>query len=163
MSFVGIDLSRTVPVTEDLTTRELSLAILRGTEKMYRVDKKLGTGVSLLQGEWAVLNSDGTLSRPAATPVASTYLVFSGTDRFDVHATGQATIIMNSAIVVKSNRYYVAGTYDVGTLLTVKDLGAGQAVVSPAGVGDFVVAKVIEVGTNFLVYETVPSVVTKMQ
>jgi hypothetical protein len=159
---VGIDTNRVVPVTEDLTTRELSLSILRGTEKMFRVDKRLGTGVNLLQGEWAVLESGGTLARPSATPVAETYLVMSGTDRFDVHATGQATIIMNSNLIVKSNKYYTSGVYDVGTLLTVKNLGLGEAVVSPASVGEFVVGKVIEAGQGYLVYETVP-VVTKMQ
>ena len=161
MSLVGIDTSRVVPVTEDLTTRELSLAILRGSEKMFRVDKKLGTNVELLQGEWAVLQSDGTLARPSATPVAESYLVMSGTDRFDVHATGQATLIMNSNIIVKSNKFYNGGVYDVGTLLTVKDLGAGQAVVSPAGVGEFVVGKVVEAGQGYLIYEVFPVVVKK--
>jgi len=162
MSFIGIDTNRTVPVAEDLTTRDLSLAILRGTERMFRVDKKLGTSVQVVAGEWAVLQSDGTLARPGATPVAETYLVFAGTDRFDAHATGQATLIMNSNIIVKSNRFYALGTYDVGTLLTVKDLGAGEAIVSPAANGEFVVGKVIEVGTGYLVYE-VFSVVVKKQ
>ena len=161
MSLIGIDTNRVVPVTEDLTTSELSLAILRGAERMFRVDRKLGTGVNLLKGEWAVLNSDLTLSRPGATPVAETYLVMSGTDRFDVHATGQATLIMNSNIIVKSNKYYGLGVYDVGTLLTVKDLGLGEAVVSPAATGEFVVGKVIEVGTGYLVYEVFPVVTVK--
>jgi len=161
MSFVGIDTARTVPVTEDLTTRELGLSILRGTEKMFRVDKKLGTGVQLVAGEWAVLNDDGTLSRPGATPVAATYLVMSGTDRFDVHATGQATIIMNSNLIVKSNKFHVGGIYAAGVLLTVKNLGIGEAVVSPAGATDFVVGKVIEAGQGYLVYETSPVIVQK--
>lgn len=161
MSLIGIDTNRVVPVTEDLTTRELSLSIIRGAEKMFRVDKRLGTGVELLAGEWAVLQSDGTLARPSTTPVAETYLVMSGTDRFDVHATGQATLIMNSNIIVKTNKFYSAGIYDVGTLLTAKSLGLGEAVVSPAGAGEFVVGKVIEAGVGYLVYEVFAVVVKK--
>lgn len=156
MSIVTVDEARTVPVQEDLTTEELSLAVLRGNESMHRVDKKLSAGVSLLTGEWAVL-SNGELVRPNTTPVANTYLVMSGTDRFDVKATGKATLIMNSNVIVKSNKYNQGGSYSSGTLLTVKNLGSGEAVVTPASNGEFVLAKVQEVGQGYLVYEVFPA------
>lgn len=158
---IGIDTSRVVPVTEDLTTSELSLSFLRGTEKMFRCDRKLAGGANLLSGEWAVLGTDNTLSRPGTVPVAATYLVMAGTDRFDVQATRQATIIMNSNIVVKSDRFNKAGTYAVGTELTVKNLGAGEAVVTPASVGEYVFGKVSEVGQGYLVYEVFTSIFKK--
>lgn len=155
MTMVTVDEARTVPVQEDLTTEELSFAVLRGFENMHRVDKKLSSGVSLLTGEWAVLSS-GELVRPSTTPVAATYPVLSGTDRFDVKATGKATLIMNSNVVVKSNKFNASGSYAEGTLLTVKDLGSGEAVVTPASNGEFVLAKVQEVGQGYLVFEVFP-------
>ena len=78
---VGISDIRTVPVGEDLTKEALNLEILRGLEKMFRVDKKVGSGVSLKAGEFAVLGNDGMLSRPGATPVAETYFCTYREDR----------------------------------------------------------------------------------
>jgi hypothetical protein len=145
--------SRIVPVQEDLTKEELRLSVLRGLENCFRVDKKLSVGESIELGEWGVLQNDGTMARPGATPVASTYLVFCGSERFDSMATGQVTLIMNSNCIVKSNRFNQAGSYSVGSELTVKDLGAGEAQVTPAANGEFVFGKVVEVGSGYLVYE----------
>ena len=156
-----IDASRIVPVSEDLTQAELGLSIIRGNEKMFRIDKKLAPSVSLVAGEFGVLQNDGTVARPTATPVAETYLVQAGSDRFDSHATGQVTLIMNSNIIIKTNQFYAGGSYVAGTMLTVKNLGAGQACVSPAGVDEFVVGKVIEAGQGYLVAEIFPVVVKK--
>lgn len=153
-NMVAVSDIRTVPVGEDLTTDELRLQVLRGIEKMYRVDKPLATGVALGLGEWGVLGADGTVSRPTATPVAQTYLCFAGTDRFDVKATGQVTLIMNSPIIAKSNRFDTTQTYAVGDYLTVKDLGAGEAFLTKQASTEPKLARVQEVGDGYLVYET---------
>lgn len=145
--------SRIVPVSEDLTTEELRLSVLRGLERMNRVDQKSSSGLSLDQGEWGVLQSDGTVARPSAVPALETYLCFLGTTRFDARATGQVTLIMNSPVIVKSKYYDLAGSYVVGTLLTVKDLGAGEAGVTPGASGEYVFGKVLEVGQGVLKYE----------
>ena len=149
MSIVAISNDRTVPVQEDLSTDDLRLQVLRGFENSHRVDKKVASGATFEQGDWAVLNSDGELETPAASAVAATYLVFSGTDRFDSKATGQATIFIASGLVVKTNKY-AAGSYSVGTLLTVK----GGKLVGVAASADPVFGQVVEVGTDYLVYET---------
>lgn len=148
---------RTVPVGEDLTLEDLSLSIIRGIEKMFRVDKKSSNGLELTQGEWGVLQNDDTVARPTTTPDRSTYLCFRGTNQFDAKATGQVTLVMNSSIIVKSNLYNSAGSYSVGTELTVKDLGAGEAGVTPAASGQPVLAKVQVVGQGYLIYEVMAS------
>jgi hypothetical protein len=119
------------------------------------VDKEIADGVSLAQGEWAVLGNNNKLTRPTASPVPNTYLVIAGTDRFDVAATGQATIIMASKVIVRTTRYNDGVSYNVGDYLTVKNLGAGEAYVTLAGGSDPRLAKVVEVGSDYLVYETV--------
>jgi hypothetical protein len=141
-----------VPVSSDLTLEDLSLSILRGLENMHRVDKKRASGVDFLKGEWAVVQDDGTLARPASVPVRNTFLVFAGSDRFDAAATGQCTIIMSSSILVKTNRYDTAPTYHVGDQLTVKDLGGGEAFVTKQSGTEAVLAQVEEIGANYLVY-----------
>ena len=148
--------SRIVPVQEDLTLEDLRLSIQRGLEKMFRVDKKYAPGVTLELGEWGVLQNDGTVARPGATPVAETYLVFCGTERFDARATGQVTLLMNSNLIVKSSRFE-PDSYAVGMALCVKNLGADAAHVSPASAGEFVCGKVLEVGNGCLVYEVFAS------
>ena len=151
-----ISQSRVVPVQEDLTKEELRLNVLRGTENMFRVDKKLAAGESLELGEWGCLQNDGTVARPSATPVAETYLVFCGSERFDAMATGQVTLIMNSNIIMKTSRFDAGASYSVGSLLSVKDLGAGEAHVTLASAGEFCVGKVHEVGSGYLVIEVFP-------
>jgi len=155
---VAISDIRVVPIGEDLTKEDLSLSILRGTEKMFRVDKPIAAGAQFLKGEWAVLNVDGKAERPSATPVGHTYLVFCGTDRFDSYATGQVTLIMSHPVVAKSSRYDTTQTYAVGDYLTVNDLGAGQAFVTKAGSTDPKLARVLEVGNGYLTWETLGGV-----
>jgi len=149
---------RIVPVGEDLTQEDLSLSILRGFEKMFRVDKKLATGAVFSKGEWAVLNEDGKAERPTTSPVGQTYLVLSGTDRFDAYATGQVTLIMSHPIVVKSSLYDRGEDYAVGDYLTVKDLTHGEAFVTLRGTDEPKLARVLEVGNGYLVYETLGGV-----
>jgi hypothetical protein len=151
----AINPNRIVPVQEDLATPYSVFEIIRGWEKMHRVDKEIADGVSLAQGEWAVLGNNNKLTRPTASPVPNTYLVIAGTDRFDVAATGQATIIMASKVIVRTTRYNDGVSYNVGDYLTVKNLGAGEAYVTLAGGSDPRLAKVVEVGSDYLVYETV--------
>ncbi|NDC22586.1 MAG: hypothetical protein EBZ49_00425 [Proteobacteria bacterium] len=153
----GISEIRTVPVGEDLTSESLALSVVRGMERAHRVDHKAHAGLSLAAGEWGVLGNDGTVSRPGTSSVANTYLCLAGTDRFDAKATGNVTLAVSSPLVVKSNKYHVGGSYAAGTLLTVKDLGGGEASVSPAADGDHVVAMVVSVGSGYLVYQVVPT------
>lgn len=138
---------RTSPVGEDLTT-DASFSIVRGLETMYRVDKKKAAGISLVQGEWAVLNSAGEAAAPSATPVAQTYLVFLGSDRFDSHATGAVTLVMNSAIILKTS-LFEAASYNVGQLLTVK---ASKKLVG-AGAGEWAFGKVVELASGVMTVE----------
>lgn len=118
---------RTVPVGEDLTTEETRLSVLRGFEHMNRVDFPLAVGATLDLGEWAALQADGTVARPTTTPVALTYLVMAGTDRFDTKATGQVTCVMNSLIVAKTTRYKTDDVLVPGSPLTAKLIAAGPS------------------------------------
>lgn len=149
---------RIAPVGEDLTTEETRLSILRGLERMHRVDKPYDTNASFVMGEWAVLNASGKLERAGATPVPNTYLVFAGTDRFDAKATGQCTVIMGSQVIAKTSQYDDGASYAVGDYLTVKDLGGGESSLTAHTGGEVAVAKVVEVGAGYLVFETMSPV-----
>lgn len=149
-----IDSNRVVPVTEDLTTDDGRLQVLRGLEKMYRVDKPYAAGVELAMGDWGVLNPDGKMERPGASASDATYLVFSGTERFDVKATGKVTLVFNSAIVASTSNYDAGGDYTPGLGLTVKSLGAGFAGLTPAETGDPVLARVVEFVDGKLTFQT---------
>ena len=146
--------SRIVPVAEDLTTEELGLSIIRGLETMKRVDKKFADGVEFLAGEWAVLQDDQTCVRASASPVPNTYLVFLGTDRFDSHATGQITLLMNSIVMAKTTRYDKNPSYSTGDYLTVKDLGGGESMLTLQSSAEPKLAKVIEVADGVMTFET---------
>lgn len=149
MTIVAISDDRTVPVQEDLTTEDLKLSVLRGFENAHRVDFKFKEGESFVKGDWAVLNADSELETPSASSVANTYLVFSGNDRFDAKATGQCTVFLSSALVVKTNKF-AAGVYSPGKLLTVK----GGKLIGLAANGDEVFGQVIEATADYIVYET---------
>lgn len=146
--------ARTVPVQEDLTKEDLRLQVLRGLETMFRADKPLVAGEELLTGEWGVLNADGQVERPGATPVPNTFLVFCGTERYDVKATGQVTLVLGSHIVAKTSRYDESVEYAIGDALTVKDLGGGEACVTKASAGEVALGMVLQVGDGWLVFET---------
>jgi hypothetical protein len=150
----SINPGRIVPVQEDLTAPYNKLEIIRGWEKMYRVDKDIASGATFLPGDWAVLGDNDKLTRPTASPVPNTYLVIAGTDRFDVAATGKATIVMASKVIVRTTQYNTGVSYSVGTPLTVKDRGLGQADVTVAAGADPVLARVTKVGTDFIEFET---------
>lgn len=154
MGAVGVSDIRTAPVGEDLTVAESRLEVLRGLERMHRVDKPLADGVELGLGEWGVLGADGKVHRAAATAVPNSYLVFCGTDRFDVKATGQVTLIMASPIVAKTSVFNSALSYAVGDYLTVKDTGGGKSQLTKASGDDAKLARVQAVGADHLVYET---------
>lgn len=156
----SISEARTVPVTEDLTTEELRLSVLRGLETAFRVDKPINPGVSLEMGDWAVLGADGKLTTPGAAGVPNTYLVFAGNDRYDAKATGQATIFLNSNLVVKTSKFNTAGTYTPGSALTYKDLGGGNYKLTNGVIGtDAILGFVIErSGNDYLVFETTKNI-----
>lgn len=151
---VSINDIRVAPIGEDLTTDDLSLNVLRGIENMFRVDKKVAVGATFLKGEWAVLNGDGKAERPGGVGVGGTYLVWSGTDRFDSHATGQVTLIMSHPVIAETSRFDTGMSYNPGDYLTVKDLGPGTAYVTKWASGDARLARVTEVRSQTLVFET---------
>jgi hypothetical protein len=151
---LSINPDRIVPVTEDLTTPYNKLEIIRGWEKMHRVDKDIATGATFLPGEWAVLGDNDKLTRPSASPVPNTFLVVAGTDRFDVAATGKATIVMASKIIVRTTQYNTLVSYHVGDYLTVKDLGTSAAYVTKQSGVEPMLAMVTKVGIGYLEFET---------
>lgn len=149
---ITINPDRVVPVKEDLATPADNFEIIRGWTNMHRVSKPLATGVGCVMGEWLVLGDNGKLTRPSATPVYNTFLVLDGTDRYDTAATGEATIIMASKIVVRT-KLFAAGSYSVGDPLNVKDLGLGEAVPSKATGTEPVLARVVGISNGYLEYE----------
>lgn len=154
---VAITDSRVVPVSEDLTTPETRLEVIRGLENAIRRDFPLKAGEVFELGEWAVLNASGELENATATPVPNSYLVFSDGGRFDVHATGKLTVFQNSALVVKTTNYDLAPTYVVGSPLTVK-LVAGKSVLTLGnGTTDPVLARVVSEDGQTLEFSTVNS------
>lgn len=155
---VAISDIRVAPVGEDLTLSEGRLEILRGMEKMYRVDKAYGAGQDFALGEWACLHADGKAYRAGATPVAASYLVFGGTDRFDSKATGQVTLVMASQVMARTTQFNALLSYAVGDYLTVKNLGSGASSLTKWSAGEVAVAKVVEVGAGSLSYETMSPV-----
>jgi hypothetical protein len=150
-----IDVARTVPVQEDLTKDETRLSVLRGIEKMYRVDKPLAASTQLLLGEWGVLNSEGKLERPGSVGLPNTYLVFAGSERYDVVATGKVTTIFGSHIVASTDQFDTGVDYEVGDALTAKDYGGGAAGLTKASEPDAVLARVVEFVAGKLTFETV--------
>mgnify|MGYP001567462525 CR=1 FL=1 len=156
---VSISDIRTSPIGEDLTTEELRLSVVRGIETMFRIDYALAdASTELLLGEWGCLNAQGKVERPGAVPVKNTFICWAGTERYDVKATGQVTLIAHSNIVAKTSRYDDTQSYVVGDDLTVKDLGGGEAGVTKAAGAEVVLARVLEVGTNFLTISILGSV-----
>ncbi len=148
-----INPNRIVPVQEDLTTPVNQLEIIRGWEKMHRVDKQFTD--TFVAGEWAVLGDNDKLTRPGATAAKNTYLVFCGNDRTDVAATGKVGIVMASKIVVRTTMF-VADTYHVGDALNVKNpLSNDNASIGKAAGGEPVLAYLTKLGTNFIEFETV--------
>jgi len=148
-----INPARIVPVQEDLATPVDDFEIIRGWTNMHRASKPLANGVVCATGEWLVLGDNGKLTRPSATPVANSFLVLDGTNRYDVAALKEATIIMASKIVVRTRLFDNTVTYSVGDNLTVKDLGAGEAVPTKATGTEPVLARVVGVPSGFLEYE----------
>lgn len=146
---------RIVPVGEDLTKEDLRLSVLRGMEKMYRVDKAAAPGVSLSQGQWGMLQPDGKVVATGATPTGPCFVVFSGNDRFDGKATGQVTLIMTSPVVIKSSVYDTVPSYVVGDMLTVK---SGKVTKHTGTLPRY--GRVLEAnsGAGYLVYETLAGV-----
>jgi len=156
---VGISDIRTVPVGEDLTAEDLRLQVVRGLEQAKRADYPLADlSTVLLTGEWAVLNASSQAVRASSTPVGQTYPVFSGTDRFDARATGNVTLLLASNVVIKSSVFDDTATYAVGSYLTVKDLGGGESKVTLRSGSEPRLARVLEVASTYLVYETLQGV-----
>lgn len=139
-----------VPLQEDLTQELYLLDIVRGLEGLIREDKKIAEGEVFGEGDWAVINNNGELEAPAATPVANTVPVWcgNGEGRSDVHATGKATILRSGRFIYRTTKFDLAPAYNVGDNLTVKDLGAGERVPTIASGTDPVLARVSAIPAN---------------
>lgn len=145
--------SRIAPVQEDLTQPNKQFEIVRGWEKMNRVDKAyVGT---FTEGEWAVLGDNDKLTRPGPDAVQNTFLVFAGTDRTDVLATGKVGIVMNSKVIVRTTKRVAGETLHVGDPLNVKSQGTGNASLGKAGTGEPVLAYVTKLLDDQIEYATV--------
>jgi len=157
---MAYDLSRVAPVQSDLTKEDLGCQIIRGYTQAQKVNEKVAVGVSLVTGEWGVKTADGMV-RPAVESSNMSLLVIGGLERFDAIANKAVTCVEMSSLRVKTDKFALNGQYSVGVELTVRNLGAGEACVSPAATGDFVVAKVVEAGNGYIVYDVLPVIVKK--
>lgn len=145
--------SHIAPIQEDLTSENVALEITRGLESMIRADKPLKAGVTFELGEWGVLNASGEMEKATATPVPQTYLIWSSTNRLDVKATGNVTIIQNSGVVAETRLFKTDDSYPVGAPLTVK-LVLGKSILCVAGVGEPILARVVSKVGDVLEFET---------
>lgn len=139
-----------VPLQEDLTKETPLLEIVRNLENLIREDKKIAEGETFGEGDWAVINNNGELEAPAATPVYNTVPVWCGNaeGRSDVHATGKATILRGGRFIYRTTKFDTASSYNVGDGLTVKDLGEGERVPTLAAGSDPVLARVSAIPAN---------------
>jgi hypothetical protein len=146
-----------VPLTQDLLVDTPKLEIIRGLELIQRVDEKFAEGEVFAEGDWAVLNDDGELEAPGATPKKNCYPVWCGNaeGRTDVLATGKLTIIKGGRFIYRTSKYDKTVTYSAGDALTVKDLGAGERVPTKAAGAEVVLAYVDKIVGDFLEIEVV--------
>jgi hypothetical protein len=150
-------MENTVPLTQDLLVDTPLLEIIRGLEGLQRVDETIADGESFAEGDWAVLNNDGELEAPGATPVKNCFPVWAGNSegRSDVAATGKATILKGGRFIYRTSKYDKTQSYAAGDELTVKDLGAGERVPTKAAGAEVVLAVVDKVVGDFLEIEVV--------
>ena len=143
--------SRIAPVGEDLTREDMLMKPIGNFEGIIRRDYPLAAGVTPVKGQWVALGSDGKLHMPSGTSVPASFLVLSGSDRFDAKATGQATLAMAGQLEVMSSLYDQAASYVVGDYLTAK-LASG--LLTKAGGADVKHALVMGVSAGVLTYMT---------
>ena len=148
------------PIATDLLGSPTDLNVLRGLVEMKRADYPYGSGVSLVKGEWAVLQADGTVARATSTPAKASFLVFAGNDRYDARATGAVTLILNSAIVASTVYYDDTASLAPGDGLTAKFLAAGantgKSGLAKVSGSDPVHAYVTHVAGGVLTFNVVP-------
>jgi hypothetical protein len=150
---VSISDARIAPITEDLTVPEGRLEVLRGFEQMYRVDVPYGDAQAFVLGEWACIHADGKAYRATSTPVAASYLVFCGNDRYDAKATGQVTLIQ-SDVIASTTLFDAVPTYVPGDYLTVKAYATGKSGLTKWASGQFAVAIVKSVAGGKMTFQT---------
>lgn len=143
--------SRIAPVGEDLTREDVLMKPIGNFEGITRRDYPLASGVTPVKGQWVVLGADGKLHMPSGTSAPASFLVLSGSDRFDAKATGQATLAMAGQLEVMSSQYDHAVSYVVGDYLTAK-LTSG--LLTKAAASDVKHALVMGVGAGVLTYMT---------
>ena len=131
------------PLSVDLRQSDNRMSIVKGMEYLKIRDEVMQAAVvagGCEPGDWLVKGAGG-LSYPTVSAVANTYPVWVGNDEFDSQATGHATILIGGGFIYKTHKF-AAGAYVEGMNLTVKDLGAGDKIPSPAGANDPIVARV---------------------
>jgi len=143
-----------VPVGADLTQYDMSLRVIRGLERVPRVDYQLGSGVQVSRGDWAVLDDSGLLQAPGSNGVVNTYLVFSGTNAFDSYATGGATVFGKYPLLCETNNFDTGPTYHAGSPLTYKMVSSVPKL-TLAGSGDAILASVVNVSNGLMTFEAV--------
>jgi len=137
------------PLQSDLTVDTNYLEVIKGLDNVLRTDKTISAGFVVGEGDWAVLDDNDELVAPAAGPVANTYPVWAGNEsgRSDVHATGMATILMGGRFIYRTTKYNTAGSYSVGTPITVK-VDATIYCPTPATGTEAVLGRVTKVPAN---------------
>lgn len=130
------------------------MEIIRGYENCFRKDFPLKANVQFELGEWGVLNASGEIEKATATPSFMSYLLLTGTDRFDVKASGKVTVVQNSDLVVRTTLFDNTTPLAVGDALTVK-LVAGKSVLTKQAGAEPIFARVVKVSSNSLEYEVV--------
>ena len=152
----AINPDRIVPVQEDLATPFNDFEIIHGFENMIRKDVPLSADdVNLISGEWGVIGNNGKISRVTTSASINAVMVFAGTERFDAAANKAVTAVFSPGVVIRTRSFYnTGGTYNVGTLLAAKDLGSGEAVVTPALAAEAYIGRVTAVGDGYIEFIT---------
>jgi len=126
------------PITTDLRAEELNFDIVKGIEHVNYIDGKLDAG-DVEEGDWVQKTATGFAVPPAGS--VKCYPVVTGNNRYDALATGQVTVIIGGNWIYKTKKY-VAGSYTVGQLLTVKN---SQTLPGPWTSGDIACGRVYSI------------------
>jgi len=142
-----------VPDVGDIRAQDNALKVLRGFETSHRNDRKLNGVITLVRGEWAKRNNDGTVQKVSAGGLESpAVLVFRGTEGYDSKATGQVTVFENPSSMIIRTDNFSAASYNVGDLLLAKLVGGKGTLVKAATAGEqaVAVARVSTVGDGYM-------------
>lgn len=84
------------------------------------LNEQIASGVTVRNGDWVTLDTDGKVVLAGSTPTRNAGLVIQGNgDSLSAKESGKAVVIWGNVIVRVSN--FTAGSYAPGTEVTVKD------------------------------------------